>query len=91
MAGPGAGSKEKKAQEMGVEILDEGTNGLFQQIERREPYHLVATIPLVEQQAGEGMPPVQVLPFGDDPEGTRVRSEFGLFPTSGSLELRMYF
>jgi hypothetical protein len=31
------------------------------------------------------------LPFGDEPEGTRVRSEFGLFPRSGSLELRVYF
>jgi len=49
----------------GVEILDEGTDGLFQQIERREPYHLVATIPLIEAEAGEGAPPVQALPFGD--------------------------
>ncbi len=32
----------------GVSILDEGTDGLFQQIERRQPYHLVATIPLIE-------------------------------------------
>lgn len=51
----------------GVEILDEGTDGLFQQIPRRQPYHLVATIPLVEEEAGEGTPPVQVLPFGDAP------------------------
>lgn len=49
----------------GVEILDDGTDGLFQQTERREPYHLVATIPLVEKEAGEGAPPVAVLPFGD--------------------------
>lgn len=49
----------------GVEILDEGTEGLFQQIERRPPYHLVATVPLVLQQAGEGAPTVTALPFGD--------------------------
>lgn len=49
----------------GVQILDEGTDGLFQQIERRQPYHLVATIPLIEIEAGEGAPPVAVLPFGD--------------------------
>jgi hypothetical protein len=49
----------------GVEILDDGTDGLFQQTERREPYHLVATIPLIEKEAGEGAPPVAVLPFGD--------------------------
>jgi hypothetical protein len=53
----------------GVAILDEGTDGLFQQIPRRQPYHLVATIPLVEEEAGEGTPPVQVLPFGDAPLG----------------------
>jgi hypothetical protein len=50
----------------GIEMLDEGTDGLFQQIERRQPYHLVATIPLIELEAGEGAPPVEVLPFGDD-------------------------
>jgi hypothetical protein len=49
----------------GVEILDEGTDGLFQQIERRQPYHLVATIPLITQEAGEGAPAVSALPFGD--------------------------
>jgi len=49
----------------GVSILDEGTDGLFQQIERRQPYHLVATIPLIEKEAGEGAPPVAALPFGD--------------------------
>jgi hypothetical protein len=49
----------------GVSILDEGTDGLFQQIERRQPYHLVATIPLIEKEAGEGAPPVDALPFGD--------------------------
>jgi len=49
----------------GVKILDDGTDGLFQQIERRQPYHLVATIPLIEQEAGEGAPPVAVIPFGD--------------------------
>ncbi len=49
----------------GVSILDEGTDGLFQQIERRQPYHLVATIPLIEVEAGEGAPPVAALPFGD--------------------------
>ena len=31
------------------------------------------------------------LPFGDQPEGLRVRSEFGLFPRAGTLELRLYF
>ncbi|MDJ0499177.1 MAG: DUF3048 domain-containing protein [Acidimicrobiia bacterium] len=51
----------------GIDILDEGTDGLFQQIGRRQPYHLVATIPLIEEEAGEGTPPVQVLPFGDAP------------------------
>ena len=50
----------------GVAILDEGTDGLFQQIERRQPYHLVATIPLIQLEAGEGAPPVAALPFGDD-------------------------
>jgi hypothetical protein len=49
----------------GIEILDDGTDGLFQQTERRAPYHLVATIPLIEQEAGEGAPPMAVLPFGD--------------------------
>jgi hypothetical protein len=49
----------------GVEILDEGTDGLFQTIERRAPYNQVATIPLIEQEAGEGAPSVAALPFGD--------------------------
>jgi len=49
----------------GIDILDSGTEGLFQQIERRQPYHLVATIPLVALAAGDGAPPVAVLPFGD--------------------------
>jgi len=31
------------------------------------------------------------LPVGDEPEGSRVRSEFGLFPRAGTLELRLYF
>mgnify|MGYP002063842797 CR=1 FL=1 len=31
------------------------------------------------------------LPLGDQPEGLTVRSEFGLFPRAGTLELRMYF
>ena len=31
------------------------------------------------------------LPFGDQPEGLSVRSEFGLFPRAGTLELRLYF
>jgi len=57
----------------GVDILDpenaaeRGVSGLFQQTERRPPYHLVATIPLIQREAGEGAPPVAVLPFGDDP------------------------
>lgn len=49
----------------GIEILDEGTDGLFQQIERRQPYNLVATIPLIQNEAGEGAPAVSALPFGD--------------------------
>jgi hypothetical protein len=70
----------------GVEILDEGTNGLFQQIERREPYHLVATIPLVEKEAGEGTPPVQVLPFGDDPLSGTPATTIGI-PFSGIADV----
>lgn len=31
------------------------------------------------------------LPFGDEPEEARVRSEFGLFPRAATLELRLYF
>jgi hypothetical protein len=49
----------------GIEILDQGTDGLFQQIERRAPYNLVATIPLIQREAGEGAPTVTALPFGD--------------------------
>lgn len=49
----------------GIEMIEEETESLFQQIERRAPYHLVATIPLVELEAGEGAPPIDVLPFGD--------------------------
>ena len=70
----------------GVEILDEGTDGLFQQIPRRQPYHLVATIPLVEQEAGEGTPPVQVLPFGDTPLGGSPATEIGI-PFSGVADV----
>jgi hypothetical protein len=57
----------------GIDILDpdnaaeSGVSGLFQQTERRPPYHLVATIPLIQREAGAGAPPVAVLPFGDDP------------------------
>ena len=31
------------------------------------------------------------LPFGDEPQGFTVESEFGLFPRAGTLELRVYF
>jgi hypothetical protein len=70
----------------GVEILDEGTDGLFQQIERRQPYHLVATIPLIEKQAGEGAPPVAVLPFGDDALGGTAASTINI-PLSGVADI----
>jgi len=74
----------------GVEILDEGTDGLFQQIERREPYHLVATVPLIEQQAGEGTPPVQVLPFGDGPLDGTPATTIGI-PFSGIADVEWTF
>lgn len=31
------------------------------------------------------------LPFGEEPQGVTVRSEFGLFPRAGTMELRLYF
>jgi len=31
------------------------------------------------------------LPFGDKPEGAEIKSEFGLYPYSGSIEVRTYF
>ncbi len=70
----------------GVEILDEGTDGLFQQIERRQPYHLVATIPLVEAEAGEGAPPVAVLPFGDEELGGTAANSVAI-PFSGVADV----
>ncbi|MDJ0923771.1 MAG: DUF3048 domain-containing protein, partial [Acidimicrobiia bacterium] len=74
----------------GVDILDEGTNGLFQQIERRQPYHLVATIPLIEEEAGEGTPPVQVLPFGDDPLGGSAATRVQI-PLSGVADVEWIY
>ena len=71
----------------GVEILDEGTDGLFQQIERREPYHLVATIPLIAREAGEGAPPVAALPFGDAELGGTAASSVAI-PFSGVADVR---
>jgi hypothetical protein len=70
----------------GVAILDEGTDGLFQQIPRRQPYHLVATIPLVEEEAGEGTPPVQVIPFGDAPLGGTSATSIAI-PFSGVADV----
>ncbi len=70
----------------GVDILDEGTDGLFQRIERREPYHLVATIPLVAEEAGEGAPPVSALPFGDDELGGASASGVAV-PFSGVADV----
>jgi hypothetical protein len=70
----------------GVEILDDGTEGLFQQIERRQPYHLVATIPLVEREAGEGAPPVAVLPFGDAELGGEPATAISI-PLSGVADV----
>lgn len=70
----------------GVEILDEGTDGLFQQIERREPYHLVATIPLIAREAGEGAPPVAALPFGDAELGGTGASSVAI-PFSGIADV----
>ncbi len=70
----------------GVEILDEGTDGLFQQIERRQPYHLVATIPLIEAEAGEGAPPVAVLPFGDEELGGTTATSVAI-PFSGVADV----
>ena len=71
----------------GVELLEEGTEGVFfQQIERRQPYHLVATIPLVVSEAGEGAPPVEVLPFGDTPLGGSTAASVQI-PFSGVAEV----
>ncbi len=74
----------------GVEILDEGTDGLFQQIERREPYHLVATIPLIEVEAGEGAPPVQALPFGDAELGGTPAASVAI-PFSGIADVEWVY
>jgi len=74
----------------GVSILDEGTDGLFQQIERRQPYHLVATIPLVAIEAGEGAPPVAALPFGDGEfSGTEASSV--AIPFSGLADVEWQY
>ncbi|MDJ0953125.1 MAG: DUF3048 domain-containing protein [Acidimicrobiia bacterium] len=70
----------------GVEILDEGTDGLFQQIERRQPYHLVATIPLIEAEAGQGAPPVAALPFGDEELGGTAAASVAI-PFSGVADV----
>jgi hypothetical protein len=74
----------------GVEVLDDGTDGLFQQIERRQPYHLVATIPLVEVEAGEGAPPGAALPFGDDPLGGTAATSVQI-PFSGVAEVEWQY
>ncbi|MCP4968373.1 MAG: DUF3048 domain-containing protein [bacterium] len=71
----------------GVEILDEGTDGLFQQIERRQPYHQVATIPLINQEAGEGAPAVSALPFGDSEIDGDAAITVGI-PFSGVADVR---
>jgi hypothetical protein len=70
----------------GIDILDDGTDGLFQQTERRAPYHLVATIPLIELEAGEGAPPVAVLPFGDAELGGTAASSIAI-PFSGVADV----
>ena len=70
----------------GIDILDEGTDGLFQRIERREPYHLVATIPLVNLEAGDGAPPVAVLPFGDGELGGEEATSVAI-PFSGVADV----
>jgi hypothetical protein len=70
----------------GVDILDEGTDGLFQQIERRQPYHLVATIPLIAVEAGEGAPPVDALPFGEAELGGSAADSVSI-PFSGVADV----
>lgn len=70
----------------GISILDEGTDGLFQQTERQAPYHLVATIPLIEREAGEGAPAVNALPFGDGELGGVAASSVAI-PFSGVADV----
>lgn len=80
----------------GVDILDPesaaelGISGLFQQTERRPPYHLVATIPLIQRAAGEGAPPVAVLPFGDDPLGGQAATTVQI-PFSGVADVAWHY
>jgi len=74
----------------GIEILDEGTDGLFQQIERREPYNWAATIPLITLQAGEGAPPVAVLPFGDTELGGTAATSVAV-PYSGVADVEWQY
>lgn len=74
----------------GIELLDDGTDGLFQQIERRQPYHLVATIPQIEVEAGEGPPPVAVLPFGDEALGGTAAASLQI-PFSGVAEIEWQY
>jgi len=74
----------------GVDILDEGTDGLFQQIERRQPYNLVATIPLITLEAGEGAPPVAALPFGDVDLGGTAATSIAI-PYSGVADVEWQY
>jgi len=66
----------------GVAILDDGSDGVFQTTERRRPYHLVATLPLVEQRAGVGPPEVAVFPFGGESLGGEPATDLEI-PYSG--------
>ncbi len=70
----------------GIEIIDETTTGVFQQIERRRPYHLVATMSVVEGMAGGGPPPAPVIPFGDAPLAGDAASSISI-PFSGVADV----
>ncbi len=70
----------------GIDILDEGSDGVFQVTERRRPYHLVATIPLIEQRAGVGPPPVAVFPFGGEDLGGEPATDVEI-PFSGVADV----
>jgi hypothetical protein len=70
----------------GIDILDEGSDGVFQVTERRRPYHLVTTIPLVEERAGVGPPSVAVFPFGDDDLGGEPATDVEI-PFSGVADV----
>jgi len=70
----------------GIDMLDDGSDGVFQVTERRRPYHLVATMPLIEQRAGVGPPPVAVFPFGGDSLGGDPATEVEI-PYSGVADV----